>query len=291
VAPSGGSSGVSSPLLILRVLDRCVRIVCQDRDVAALIHAGYGGLLGDGDDFDLEYTASRLPGTAGFSLNRRGGEPRVAEDDAEFLLLFETEMSIELQKLRCDLYFLHSAAVEFQGRGALLVAESGGGKSTTTWGLMHHGFGYLSDELAPVDPRSMKVHPYPRALCLKRLPPGPYDLPATTIRTRTTLHVPTNQFTSGVATSAIPTAAIFFVRYQATARPAVEPVSKAEATARLLANALNPLAHAGAGLDVAVRIADTVPAFRLRTGPLPLSCALVKAALDGRAAELTRLSD
>ena len=30
-----------------------------------------------------------------------------------------------------------------------------------TWALSHHGFRYLSDELAPIDPGTLRVHPFP----------------------------------------------------------------------------------------------------------------------------------
>jgi len=45
-------------------------------------------------------------------------------------------LTIELQKLRSDLYFLHAAVLGFKGKACLLVAPSGGGKSLTTWGVI-----------------------------------------------------------------------------------------------------------------------------------------------------------
>jgi hypothetical protein len=78
----------------------------------------------------------------------------------------------------------------------------------------------------------------------------------------------------------IPVAAVFFVGHRAGSRqPGVEPVTKGEAAARLLAHALNPLAHPGAGLETASTIAGGVAAFRLWSGPLPATAALVKATL------------
>jgi hypothetical protein len=49
-----------------------------------------------------------------------------------------------------------------------------------------------------------------------------------------------------------------------------------------MANALNPLAHNGHGLDVAVTISRTVPSFELESGDLRRACAAVEAILCHR---------
>jgi hypothetical protein len=50
-------------------------------------------------------------------------------DDGELLYIVEKDLTIELQKLRRDLYFLHAAALAIAQNAFLLVAPSGGGKS------------------------------------------------------------------------------------------------------------------------------------------------------------------
>jgi hypothetical protein len=97
--------------------------------------------------------------------------------------MLKKELTIDLQKIRRELYFLHAASLSLAGQGLLIVAASGRGKSTTAWALLHHGFDYLSDELAPVDLGSLRVQFYPHALCLKKAPTLPYSLPERTLRT------------------------------------------------------------------------------------------------------------
>ena len=41
----------------------------------------------------------------------------------------------------------------------------------------------LSDELGPVDLKTLRIHPFTRALMLKTNPPASYPLPATTLHT------------------------------------------------------------------------------------------------------------
>jgi hypothetical protein len=186
-------------------------------------------------------------------------------------------MTINLQMQRRDLYFLHSAALEFAERAFLLVAPSGGGKSTATWGLSHHGFRYMSDELAPIRLDTMRVYPYPHAICLKSKPPHPYLLPDQTFYASRTIHIPTASLTGGVERAPIPLRAVFFLqRAGDSSASAVTPVSKAEATAHLYANALNALAHKREGLDAAAEIASKNLCMRLTIGDLSTACTLMR---------------
>jgi hypothetical protein len=155
------------------------------------------------------------------------------------------------------------------------------GKSTTAWALLHHGFDYLSDELAPVDLDSLRLQPYPHALCLKKEPPLPYSLPARSVRTCSTLHVPVTQLPNSTLAKPAPLSAIFFLEYCPELKiPTARTITKAEAAARLFVNALNPLAHEQDGLAGAAVIAQRVPSFHLKSAALGPTCELVKAILD-----------
>jgi hypothetical protein len=266
--------------LSLLVLGCNVRVQCRDDDVRALLMANYGHMLTSRGSAALQYTVGRQEGSSGFWISRGGREPLSASDAGELLFLFEKDLTVEIEKLRSDLYFVHAAVVALEHAAVMLVGESGSGKSTTTWALLHHGCRYFSDELGPIALQTGEVYPYPHALCLKDVPPGAYRLPQNTLYTERTLHIPTADLPSMVGDSPIPLAAIFFLQYrpEATA-PVVEPLSKAEATARLFANALNPLAHAGDGLDGAIDVCTRVASVKLFSADLAATCALVKTTL------------
>jgi hypothetical protein len=223
----------------------------------------------------LVYTVGRSP--AGDILIRRQGEDLLpADSTGTFLFRLEQDLTVELQKRRSDLYFLHAAALEREGRAVLLVAESGGGKSTTSWGLLHHGFRYGSDELAPIDLSSGGVLGFPHALCLKADPPAPYPLPGGVLRTTRCRHVPVDLLPSALAPAPLPLDAILFVRYHPELdHPAIRPMGAAEATARLYVQALNPLAHPADGIDAALQVARGVRCFGLESADLGATCQLV----------------
>ena len=270
--------------LNVKIFGRNIRIDFADsttsnaRDLIAKV---YSSFIDFGGKPDLRYSIRRINDTSGYILTRARGSLCTAKNDGELIRMLEHDITIELQKERCDLYFLHGAALEFSGKGVALIAPSGSGKSTITWGLLHHGFNYLSDELVPVDLKSMTVYPYARALSLKAEPAGDYPLPLSTLRTSSTLHIPVEHLPSRIARPLANLTAIFFIRYEPTvSRPELKLLTKATAAARLFANALNPLAHKGEGLDGAVTIVTGSWCFDLLTADVGMTSQLIKRTLE-----------
>ncbi|MCC6209184.1 MAG: hypothetical protein IT488_13690 [Gammaproteobacteria bacterium] len=242
---------------------------------------GYSAFVTGSDvEPDLEYSVNSLD-PPGFELLFNNELAQTAEDEYDLIYYFEKHMTMEVQKLRQDLLFMHAAALEYNGRALLLVAPSGSGKSTTTWALINSGFRYLSDELAPIHTGTLQVHPYPHALCLKAEPPKPFSLPDETLHTSYTLHVPVEGFPGDWGREPAPLAAIFFLRYDPeSGEPQVKPISKGEAGARIYSNALNLLAHARYGLDAAVKVAGHSLCLELVTNDLRKTCDLIKSTLQ-----------
>jgi serine kinase of HPr protein (carbohydrate metabolism regulator) len=276
--------------LAFRIVGLVVVIDSRDRSAAELIVANYAAMqIDQGENSDLEYEVRRGNGSQ-FRLTRQGRKLVTAANEGELLFVLEKELTIELQKIRRELYFIHAAALSLAGQALLIAAPSGTGKSTTAWALLHHGFEYLSDELAPVDLKSLRLEPYPHALCLKKEPPLPYSLPARSVRTSSTLHVPVAQLPNSAISQPTPLSAIFFLEYCPESKiPTARMITKAEAAARLFVNALNPLAHEQDGLAAAALIAQRVPSFHLKSAELGLTCELVKAILENAAIETSRI--
>ena len=262
------------------VLDVGVQVRCQDAEARDLLAVNFGALPTEPASRTLGYTVERDVRSGAFFVQKEGAFCFHAPDPGTFVFLFEQDLVIQLQRIRRDLYFVHSAVLEDAGQAFMLAAPSGSGKSGTTWALLHQGFRYLSDELAPVDLVTLDVHPYPHALCVKRPPPPPYSLPRETVDASARLLVPPATFPHGHCASSRPVSAIFFLRYAPEMpNPSVRPLGVAEAGARLFANALNPLAHPGAGLDGAISIAVRCARFELLTSDVSATCELVKRSL------------
>jgi len=267
--------------LSLEICERVIKVYCEDAEAGALLATNYADLQANSATADLNYTIGRDQGSGDFYIHRGKRESLQAKVDGEFLHLFEKEISVQLQELRPDLYFVHSAALEFQGKACMLIGPSKSGKSTTTWALLHQGFRYLSDELAPVDPKTLQVHPYPRSLWLRRVSPGAGHR-GRKIQTGWMLCIPTNEFPGGAVDRPIPLDAVFFVRHNPQSpHPSLRTVARSTAIAQILASALNPGAHSGHGLDAAIEIATRAACYQLLTADLDETCAIVKEALVG----------
>jgi hypothetical protein len=63
---------------------------------------------------------------------------------------------------------IHAGVVRGEGGCVLLPAPPGSGKSTLTAALVAAGFTYFSDEVALLDEATLRVSPFPQAVCIKK---------------------------------------------------------------------------------------------------------------------------
>jgi hypothetical protein len=261
------------PRLHLQLLGVSVAFDAQDSAALGPV-ADFFGEFETGDPASSPDIVYRLG--PGYRVTRDGMLDETPQSLGRMLYLIDKDLTIELEQRRQDLYFLHAAALASDKGVLVLAGDSGNGKSTTCWALTQHGFGYLSDELAPIEPASCTVVAFPRAIGLKAPPPAPYLLPESTLNAGQTLHVPARDLPAVAPGEQLPLAALIFVRYSPDlAEPQLRPVSPGTAAATLYTHALNPLAHPRDGLGVVTEIARRRPAVELLTAELGASCELV----------------
>ena len=258
-----------------------VRICCDDDSVYRFLFQNLGAMRSRSDGHsDIEYVISGQPGK--LSLRRHNCDrSRDPVNFGELIYELESDLVVQLQLLRPDLLFLH-AAVLTDGRSChVITGASGAGKSTTCWGMLHHGLKYVSDELAPIVLPERTVFPYSHALCLKRRPPGSYPLPPRTVTSERGFHIPPDPTDPSRAASspeqpAAPVRSLIFIEYsKLNRRPVVTPVDHAEAAARLYPNVLNALAHPHEGLAAVSTLTKDLRCFRLDAGELGSTCEML----------------
>ncbi len=274
--------------LYFKLLDMWLRVSGPCDDTLRAIGLRYAACMlapefvqrgGTAPDLAIEI---QVTGESSFALEVQGlsglvGLGDVATvDNADLHDELDRLIVMGLQHLRPDLYFLHAAVLSWRGRRFVIAGHSGHGKSTTVWGLLHHGGEFVSDELAPIDLRTGEVHPFPRALCLKRDPPPAYPLPHASFRIGRVVHVPTSVLPKPPASTLAKLSGLVFVHHDSRReRPQLRHLSAAESASRLYANALNALAHDARGLDAAVSLSTQWPAVALDSGDLRASCELL----------------
>jgi len=251
--------------LHLKIFDVITVVECETQEAVNVLMAGFSAFIVQPTASVLHYTIQGNE-KEGFIIEREGGPPFNADNHYELLYGFEKNLIIELELQRKDLFFVHGAALVRDGKAILISAPSGSGKSTTTWALLHHGFDYLSDELAPIELDGLNIQPFPHALNQKKHPPEPYTLPEQTFRTDRTMHVPVEALPCKVFDKPAPLVAMFFVQYNSeAAQPSIRPVSVSQGCMNLYANGLNQLQHENMGLATATDVASRVPAYKVET--------------------------
>ena len=251
----------------LQIFGHPARISTDDRSVACTISACYSAFLQPiliSDYAPIELTIVRGQSEFGWSVAHNDTSENCS-DLADLIYVIEKALTIELQRRRPDLFFLHAAAVvSAEGRCIVIAGESGAGKSTLCWALCNAGFKYMSDELAPVNLDTMQVEAYPHAICLKRVAQFMPALPNETIRSESTLHIPVEAIPGGIerAPTNIDTI-VFLQKSDSHVATQLRGMPKSEAAARFYANGLNQLAHEHDGLHAAARMAASGNCFTL----------------------------
>ncbi len=267
-----------------------VRIDCDSLSLYDTLVKNFACRATVSKSFALQYYAKSLDTVVGFALSRRDSDfHSTARDVGHLIYLLESDLVVQLQLLRADLLFLHSAVISDGRLAYLLTGPSGAGKSTICWGLLHHDFHYLSDELAPISLEQPSVSPYSHALCLKSSPPAAYPAPDQAIVTRRGIHIPLPAMPTPPSGSDLPIGSIFFVEHQErNKRASAEQVGHAEAATRLYPNILNALAHNNDGLDAALQLTRDVECYRLDTADLADTCELVVSIVANHSSTLRR---
>ncbi len=162
---------------------------------------------------------------------------------------------------RPDLIWFHggAAAAGKDGDAVVFPGERGRGKSTLVTTLCADGWGYLSDDVLPVDPSSGQVFPFPQTPAV-RTHPGT-EMPQEWLWTtrKRDVRLPGTR----IVRSPRPIAAIVFPHYQPGADDAVVGLTPAPAALELLASCWNFHEHQEHALQHVSELAVRVPAYRI----------------------------
>jgi hypothetical protein len=169
------------------------------------------------------------------------------------------EVVLGLMHSRPDLIWLHASVAALDNRALLISAASGCGKSTLVASLCELGWRFLSDDIAPLDPQSGKVFPFPQTPFF-RVHPGMEMAPQELRELRKEeAKVRVEQVSREPAT----VAAIVLPAYAARQPDVLAPCSPSSATLELLKNCLNFADHGETAFHRLCELVTTLPTFRV----------------------------
>jgi hypothetical protein len=177
---------------------------------------------------------------------------------------------------------VHAGAVSIGDVGVLIPGEPDAGKSTLTAGLVMEGSGYLSDEVAPIDPESGWVHAFPRPIVLdpssmELLPSLHARLPSFQDRFRRERYqVCTPDLPPGSEASSAEVRLVIVRRFDRGQPLAVRRLSEAGATYALATNVFHPDRLGDRGLQALAMLAGRAPAYVVSGASLPQAIAAVQ---------------
>ena len=187
---------------------------------------------------------------------------------------------------RCTGYLqLHAATLSFEGQGVLLVGNSGVGKSTLAAGLVSRGWTYLSDEFALIDPDTLRLHPFPKAMCIKA---GSFEvierlnLPLWRRRHYVKAikgavgYVRPQDFAPGVVPSPCPIRFVIFPKYGDGEQPRFYPVLSGHAAFSMAGHALNRTVFGERTVSILSKVVRQAECLGLVSGPINETCELIE---------------
>lgn len=183
---------------------------------------------------------------------------------------------------------IHAASMARDGQGVVLAGDSGAGKSTLAAALLARGWEYLCDEFALIHPVNLRLHPYPKALCIKS---GAFeavnDLGLPLSRDRH--YVKSIKGKVGYISLAdveariaepCPVRLIVFPTYSGPRSPRRYPLTRAEAAFALTGQTLNRDAFGHDLVSIVGRLTRRAGCYGLESGRLDETCDLIEGLLD-----------
>jgi hypothetical protein len=152
----------------------------------------------------------------------------------------------------------------------LLPAPQESGKTTTVSGLVRAGFGYLTDEAAAIEPDTLRIRPFAKALSIDR---GSWEVlpelrPAHADVVTGQWQVPASRLRSGAVAAPTRPGLVVTPRYRAGSTTALTRITRADMLVVLADATFAFHANPGRNLEVLGRVVTDCACFRLTIGDL-----------------------
>jgi Coenzyme PQQ synthesis protein D (PqqD) len=145
--------------------DSAWQISCANPDLTKKTLACFSHLASDAIETDLQFSLEES--ATGWTLSSRDRLIQTGLGEDQWLPWLMADLFQALCAKQADRLLLHAAVLVRDGLALLLPAAARSGKSTLSMALSAAGWKVYSDELAPVDPATLQVGPFPLPVGIK----------------------------------------------------------------------------------------------------------------------------
>ncbi len=210
------------------------------------------------------------------------GETYVAgRDERGVMPQLEAALNHQTMLTQNTFFQLHAGVMSFHNRAVVFTGRSGTGKSTLAAALLARGWSYLCDEFAFIEPSSLLVYPFPKAISIK---PDGVDhierlkLPLLTGEwskgksTRQFSHVAPTEVGGSSVGGPCPVKSVLFLSRRANMPLRWNRLTAPEAAMALYRHGLNTEELGRQSFDTAVALARRAQCFEFNLGSVEESC-------------------
>ncbi len=189
--------------------------------------------------------------------------------------LVEWGVNLRIIVRRSEFVQLHAASMAYQNRGFIFAGNSGCGKSTLAAILLARGWQYLCDEFALVNIDTLRLEPFPKALCIKAGSfPVVRGLGLSFARRRDYIkefkgrvgYINPHDAGPTAISAAVAARFIIFPKYQPGAKPRLQRITPAGAVFELSRCCFNRQRFPEAATPALVKLVGHAECFRLDVG-------------------------
>jgi len=182
-------------------------------------------------------------------------------------------------------YIMHASVMQRGRAGFVFPGMPGSGKSTLAAALLARGWRYLCDEFALIDPTTMQLQPYPKALCIKSggfrlckslgLPLNTRKRYVKALKGKVCFLSP-HRIRPDAVGKPCPIRAVILPQYEAGAAPELAQISRVECAFLLNDQSFNFYRFGDRGVDLLAGIVREAECYRLRSGDIRRTCDLIE---------------
>jgi hypothetical protein len=249
---------VSDPAAV-RVAFGAHEVAIRSNDPAVLdsLRATFRYMLGAGDaapvaEVVIRNEGGRYRGTGPVPPEAERATPRGAVRWARYQTL---EALIGAHP---EILWLHGAAAGWRGRALMLPGRRGRGKSTMVAALCRRGWTFLTDDILPLDPATLRVLPFPRVPEV-RDDPG-VEMPASWLLEVVKAEIPMDD---RLERAPLPVAGIVLPGAARAGGVRLAPCTPAEAVIEIARGCWNFAEHGARAVATLSRLLSAVPTMRL----------------------------